>query len=125
MRSAAVSSSVLDISAISVSSLCLIHCLSLPLLSVVLPVASAFGEAEWLHQLFVLAAVPITAMAIVQDRHLPGWREFSGAASTGLVILAAAAFLEALHDFETVLTIVGAGLLAIAHVRRWQRRVYS
>ncbi len=125
MRSAAVSSGVLDASAIGVSGLCLIHCLSLPVLSVVLPVAGAFGEAEWVHQLFVLAAVPITAAAILQDRNMPGWRAFSVLASMGLVILAAAAFVEPLHDFETALTIVGAGLLAMSHVRRWRRRAYS
>ena len=124
MRPAAISSNMLDISAIGVSSLCLIHCLSLPLLSVVLPMASAFGEAEWLHRLFVLAAIPITASAIIQDRNVQGWRGFSVIATIAVAILVSAAFLEPLHDVETILTIAGACLLAGAHWLRWQRRAH-
>ena len=122
MRRAAISPNALDISAIAVSGLCLVHCLSLPLLSVVLPMAGVFGEAEWLHQLFVLAALFITTIAIVQTRPVEGQREFAVIATIALAILLSAAFLEALHDFETILTVAGASLLALAHGLRWQRR---
>ena len=122
MRTDAASSNALDISAIGVSALCLIHCLSIPLLSVILPVASVFGEAEWLHRLFVLLAVPITGSAIFQDRAMEGWREFSVIAIIALVILTSAAFLESLHDVETIMTVAGAALLTLAHGLRWHRR---
>ena len=124
MTQSSVSTSVLDVSAIGVSGLCLIHCLALPFLSVVLPVAGALGEAEWLHKVFVLAALPITAAAIFQDRRASGWREFAITAATGLAILVSAAFIETLHDFESPLTVIGAGLLALAHGLRWQRRAH-
>ena len=122
MKSATTSSRMLDISAISLSVLCIIHCLSLPLLSIIIPMASVFGEAEWIHKLFVLAAVPITATAIFQDRHHMRWREFAITATLAVSTLVAAAFVEALHDAESLLTIAGAGLLAFAHGMRWQRR---
>ena len=125
MKPAAASSDLLDLSAMSVSGLCLIHCLALPVMSVALPVAGALAEAEWLHKLLVLAAVPITATAILQDRMVRGWREFALIAALGLSILVAAAFVEALHDLETVLTTVGASLLALAHALRWQRRSWQ
>ncbi len=122
MKPAAASSTVLDASAISVSGLCLIHCLALPLLSVILPMAGTLGESELLHRIFVLMAVPITATAIVQDRASGGGSVFAAVAVIALSILLAAAFVERLHDAETVLTTVGASLLALAHVYRWQRR---
>lgn len=122
MKPAALSSDTLDVSAIAVSSVCLIHCLALPALSVILPLAGALGNAEWLHQLFVLAAVPLTATAIIRDRAVGRSLEFPLLASLALGILLLAAFAEPLHDVETILTTAGAVLLALAHTLRWQRR---
>ncbi|MEM7054169.1 MAG: MerC domain-containing protein, partial [Pseudomonadota bacterium] len=54
----------LDFSAISLSALCLIHCLALPLLAAGLPVIGVLSQAEWFHQLLVLLALPVTVLAI-------------------------------------------------------------
>ena len=111
----------LNASAIGLSGLCLIHCLALPVLAAVSPLAGLLAEAEWLHRALVLMAAPITLYAITRDRTAKVGPAFTLFAGVGLATLLAAAFIEALHDFETVLTTLGAGLLAGAHLWRWHR----
>ncbi|MEM9839459.1 MAG: MerC domain-containing protein [Pseudomonadota bacterium] len=110
---------VLDKSAIGLSGLCLIHCLALPFLSAFLPLAGLVAEAEWIHKLFVLMAVPITLTAIMRNDAVSVRIPFVLTASVGLALLIAAAFIEGLHDYETTITTTGAVLLASAHVWRW------
>ncbi|WP_162953530.1 MerC family mercury resistance protein, partial [Pseudomonas aeruginosa] len=43
------SASALDSSAIALSSLCLLHCLALPLLAAALPLLGRWEQAEWVH----------------------------------------------------------------------------
>lgn len=117
------SASTLDVPAIGLSSLCLIHCLILPVLGAVLPVAGNMAEAEWIHQLLVLMTLPITAFAVIRHRKSKVLFSFIVPAALGLVLLLTAGFVEALHDFETQLTIVGAILLASAHAWRWSNRI--
>lgn len=102
--------------AITLSGLCLIHCLMLPILSATLPVAGAIGEAEWLHQAFVAAALPFAIIGLRSKQITP----LAGTLIvSGLGLLFAGAFVEAWHDFETTLTVLGAVLLASGHVLRW------
>ena len=54
----------LDSAAISLSALCLIHCLGAPFVLSVLPILAAGFEAEWLHKAFVVAAVAISLLAL-------------------------------------------------------------
>ncbi len=107
---------VIDGSAIVLSSLCLIHCLALPIMSAALPVAGVWAEAEWVHRLFVLLAVPFAFLALASKfvSYLTG-----SLIVFGISFLAAGAFVEALHDYEVSLTVVGAGLLAAGHGLRW------
>ncbi len=109
----------LDATAITLSALCLIHCLALPVLSLSLPVLGALAEAEWIHQVLVILALPIPVIAVLNDRGQSGRYEFTVLAAVSLSLMLAAAFFEPLHDFETALTIVGSTLLAAAHIRRW------
>jgi hypothetical protein len=107
---------VIDGSAIVLSSLCLIHCLALPIMSAALPVAGVWAEAEWVHRLFVLLAVPFALLALTSKYvgYLTG-----SLIIFGFAILAAGAFVEALHDNEVALTVIGASLLAAGHGLRW------
>lgn len=98
------------------------HCLVLPLLSAFLPLAGALSEIEWLHQGFVLTALPITLLAIGQSRRCGEPIAFAVLALLGLGLLAIAAFAESIADYEVLLTTVGALLLAAAHAWRWLRR---
>lgn len=87
-----------------------------------LPLAGVLAEAEWIHQLLVLIALPITALAIMRHRKTRVSFSFIAPAILGLSLLLAAAFVESLHDFETQLTTTGAIVLAAAHTWRWVRR---
>ena len=104
--------------AISLSGLCLIHCLALPVVSAVLPVAGSWAEIEWINKAFVVAALPFSLLALASER---ATGIIGGLIASGFVLLAAAAFAEPLHDHETSLTLLGAVLLASGHVLRWNR----
>ena len=104
--------------AISLSGLCLIHCLLLPILSATLPIAGVWAEAEWLHKGFVLAAIPFSFLALTSARANMVVPSFI---IGGLMCLILGAFAEALHDYETSLTVLGGILLAGGHALRWFR----
>lgn len=109
----------IDASAITLSGLCVIHCLALPLIAAFLPLAGTWAEAEWVHKLFVAVALPLSGFAIVRGMRSRGSPIFMGLAIAGLSLLIASAFVEALHEVETPVTVVGALLLASAHIWRW------
>lgn len=113
------STGILDGTALGLSTLCLIHCLALPVLAVMLPTASVLSDQEWLHKVFVLLAVPITGLAALKNRSTPFALIFASVAGTGIGLLLAGAFLEQLHDYETLLTVTGATFVVIAHAMRW------
>ncbi|HVK42443.1 MAG TPA: MerC domain-containing protein [Phenylobacterium sp.] len=109
--------SLLDASAISLSGLCMAHCLVLPLVAAFSPLLAAWAEAEWVHAAVVLMAAPLSALAL--------WRRGQRPA----VILLALGGLSLMglglwpfHDHETLLTVTGSLLLACAHVVNWRRR---
>ena len=106
----------IDGPAIALSGLCLIHCLFLPVLSAILPVAGTLGEAEWLHKAFIVAALPFTLMALRSKQIRPATALLI---VLGFGLLATGAFVEALHDLETQLTVAGALTLALGHALRW------
>lgn len=112
----------LDAAAWGVSGLCLVHCLALPILSVTLPVFAGVTEAEWLHKVFVGLAIPISIGAIFRNGRLPASsrKAFAAVVVTGLTLLTLAAFAEPLHDWEVLLTTIGAVLIASAHLWRWR-----
>lgn len=104
--------------AISLSGLCLVHCLVLPIVSASLPIVGAWAEVEWLHQAFVVAALPFSLLTLVSARA----NGIVGALiGTGFLMLCAAAFAEPLHDYETLLTVMGGTLLAAGHALGWRR----
>lgn len=114
-------STTLDTSAIALSGLCLVHCLALPLMAAALPLAGVLAEAEWVHKVLVMTAIPISNFAMLRGRREGGGAVFIGLASFGLFLLTSAAFIEPLHDHETALTVSGALSLATAHIFRWVR----
>lgn len=106
----------IDGPAIAFSGLCFIHCLILPVLSAGLPSLGVLAEAEWLHKAFVFAALPFSLIALASKRTslISG-----GLIVIGFSLLVAGAFVEALHDYETLLTVTGAIVLASGHLFRW------
>lgn len=111
---------VIDAAGIGVSSLCLIHCLALPMLAALLPIAGVWAQAEWLHKVLVLTALPVSGYAVfIRGVH---FRDplFVFLVTLGLTLLAASAFIEALHDVETLMTGAGAFIVAAGHAWRWR-----
>ena len=111
----------LDLYAAGLSSLCLIHCLALPLLVTLLPLA-ALAENELVHRVLVIAAIPVSLRVIWKtlpvDRNWP----FVGAALSGLGLLLLGAFVEALSAYEEPVTVAGGTLLMAAHLWHWTRQ---
>jgi len=114
-------SRALDGVAVSLSSLCLIHCLVLPVAAVALPVLGIFAQAEWVHWVFVGFALPITITMLVRLGRARAHRKIFLFALIGLSGLLAGAAGWPTHDLETVLTVIGGLALASAHVLNWQR----
>lgn len=111
----------LDAAAISLSGLCLAHCLALPLLVVALPVLGTIAQAEWLHWSFVALAVPVSLAAF----HRAGRRAVlaSCMAVAGLVFLILGAAGWPQPHLEVPLTVAGSLILAAAHLLNWRRIV--
>jgi len=110
--------------AITLSVLCLIHCLALPVLAVSLPVLTGLAEMHWLHKGFALLAFPISGLAIWQClRSGRSHRLFIGLALLGLALLGIGSFShEISHDlepYETLLVSIGGITLASAHLTHW------
>ncbi len=97
----------------------MLHCLGLPLLTILLPVISQFAESEAVHIGMVILAVPVTLYVVRSEFGTPGSEVFIAAALTGLCLLVVAVAVPALHDFETVLTVSGGIILGGAHLWRW------
>ncbi|MEL7104046.1 MAG: MerC family mercury resistance protein [Pseudomonadota bacterium] len=107
---------MIDGSAIALSGLCLLHCLALPLLSAVLPIAGVWAEAEWLHKAFVIAALPFSLIGLSSKRMTV---PIGVLIISGISLLILGAFVESLHDYELHLTVAGGLLLAAGHALRW------
>ena len=112
----------LDVIAMSLSGACIIHCLFLPVIISLLPLLEPWLAQEWVHQVMVILAMPVTGLALMNIMQ----RQFliSLVMIVGLMLLLLGAFVEGLHDYETSLTVSGAIILASGHFMRWHARAY-
>jgi len=111
-----------DLSAVALSGLCLLHCLALPLVASLLPVLGAWSEAEWVHAVFVLFALPLSVAALARAhrrRALPAW--MWAMAALGLALLSAGALGWPSAHWETPITVTGSLLLVAVHVCNLRR----
>ena len=112
----------LDLYAAGLSTLCVLHCVALPVLVALMPVVAQAADNELVHRLLVVAAVPVSLRVIWKTRPLSGNKLFVCAALVGLGLLLLAAFIEAVEAYEEPVTIVGGALLGSAHIWHWMRR---
>lgn len=110
-------SSLLDASAISLSGLCLAHCLALPLVAAFSPLLATWAEAEWVHGVAIALAAPLSALALWRKRR----PAIIALALSGLSLLAMGALHWPSHELETPITVAGSVLLAAAHLLNWRR----
>jgi len=109
-----------DSVAIGMSSLCLAHCLALPLAASLFPIVGAWADAKWVHWLFVLIAAPISlwTLGLSPNRSTP----ILGLAGAGLALLFGGAAGFPSHALEMPTTVAGGVLVAGAHILNWRRR---
>ncbi|MDY6814167.1 MAG: MerC family mercury resistance protein [Pseudomonadota bacterium] len=111
----------LDLYAVGLSTMCLLHCLALPLLAVLLPFAAGMSENPYIHRALVLLAAPATLWIAWTSLPVSSSLPFLLTAFSGLGLLLIAAFVDAVATYEQPMTAAGALLLAFAHLRRWAR----
>ena len=111
----------LDLYAAGLSTLCVLHCVALPVLVSLMPVAAQAAESELVHRVLVVAAVPVSLRVIWKTRPVHRNTLFVGAALVGLVVLLLAAFIEAVSPYEEPVTVAGGALLGSAHLWHWVR----
>ena len=118
------SRSITDTAAISLSLLCTIHCLVLPLLAALLPSIAALPLTdEIFHIWMVVAVIPISTYALTMGCKNHKRYQILLIGSIGLLVLCVVAFLG--HDLlseelEKVFTVIGTMIIATAHI--WNYR---
>ncbi len=114
---------VLDRVAISVSALCMLHCLITPLLLVAIPViSSTFLAEELFHKVLVAFVLPVSLIALFLGcrRHRDSVVLILG--SIGLFFLVTVALVghELLGELgEKIATVVSGAILAVGHFRNY------
>lgn len=109
-----------DMVGVTVSALCVAHCIILPFAFAVLPALQiTFPEQEWLHLLLVGLSFVVMALALLQ-----GWRKHGRLvpvclAFVGLTLLAASVLAVETESAEKLVTGLGAVLTASAHFWNW------
>lgn len=107
----------IDISAMVLSGLCLVHCLALPLLVVLIPVGALYGlEDEHFHWVMLLLALPLSLASLSHGflRHQRRFVPVIGGVGLALMAWDLLPTVEA-HSHGHGLTIPGVFLVAVAH----------
>lgn len=110
---------------ISVSGICLVHCLLLPVVISVLPIWTSAQQVHgWLHPVFAALLVPTTILALIIGFRRHHSHVVVGLMVVGLLLVVGAA-IPAFHNpgiaFETVLTMTGSAFLISGHVLNWKQ----
>lgn len=105
-----------DTLAVALSGACLVHCLLLPIAAAFMPLLSHAANAEWLHWVFVVLAVPSSFFALrPHGKSSLRITLLRLLATLGLMLLVCGALGWPSHEAETVLTVIGGLVLAGVH----------
>ncbi len=118
-NSAVKSTEMLDKAAVTLSGLCLLHCLALPLVLIALPFINAVS-LDGLHAEMLLVVIPISTVALLLGFRRHGKRRILLAGVVGMALLIFGGTVA--HDHygviaDRTLTIAGAIVLAFTHYR--------
>jgi MerC mercury resistance protein len=113
--------------AAGLSSLCLLHCLALPLALALLPAFadSPLGAAHsphWVHWALIAVALPFSLSALRRGYIGHGNLAPALIAGGGFALVTAGALLHGAGPSEQLLTVAGGLLVAAAHWRNWRMR---
>jgi hypothetical protein len=116
-------SPALDAAGAALSSLCLIHCLALPLLALLMPAAAAagghsHGDDLLLHLLLVGIALPVSLVAFRRGLRLHGRTGPLMLGLSGFALMLAGAFAHGVS--VQALTLAGGLMVAGAHLFNWR-----
>jgi hypothetical protein len=106
--------------AVSLSVLCTLHCLLVPIMVIAIPTMSSFFFVDdAFHIWMVVAVIPVSALALYSGwkKHLVFQVVLVG--SIGLLVISCAAFLghEYLSEYwERFLTVIGTILIIFSHI---------
>jgi hypothetical protein len=104
---------------ITMSAVCLVHCLVLPVAIVALPlVAAQWLQASGFHSAMVFALAPVVVLAAVSGLRMHKRMGVAGAMVAGMLLLSTAAFAGEnwlTREWEVVLTVAGGAILVVAH----------
>jgi hypothetical protein len=109
-----------DKTAISLSFICTVHCLALPLIIVMLPSLAIFNLDDEIFQLWmVVAVIPISLYALTMGCKKHKKVGVMGIGAVGLAILIATTWLG--HDVlgetgEKFFSVLGAAIIALGHL---------
>jgi hypothetical protein len=116
-----------DGAAAALSSLCLLHCLLLPLGLGLAPALSGLsGEALhgpiWVHWALLALAAPVSVYALWRGVETHGDGRPWKLALAGFLLMALGAWLHGQAPLEQLLTVLGGLMVAFAHWRNWKAR---
>lgn len=102
----------------ALSSLCMVHCLALPLAGLVaLPIVGHHSPLEEiLHPLILLLALPLAATAFVRARRIQNWASMVALVSGATLITLSFPLEVLLQGGETGMTFLGGLSLVVGHV---------
>lgn len=110
----ALSTARLDRMAITLSGLCIVHCLGTAVLLALLSAAGGALGSPVVHEVALVLAMALGALALGRGILEHGFMMPSAVGSLGLGVMAGALSLP--HDgTEALFTIVGVGVLALGH----------
>jgi len=105
--------------AIGLSAICLVHCLAVPVLVAVLPIAAvSFGDSQHFHGLMLWLVVPTSIVGFGLGYRLHRRAGLVVAGAAGVAILAAAAIYGHTawsEPFEVIVSVAGSLILGAAH----------
>ncbi len=109
--------------AIGLSAICVVHCLVTPIAVIMLPALGAtFLEDERFHYGILFLVIPTSLYALSLGCRKHGRNEILGIGLIGLLVLSSVLFIseETLGEIgEKVVTVIGAVIVALAHVRNY------
>lgn len=114
----------LDKSAVTLSLLCVVHCLALPLITVLVPsiIANALNQ-ELFHLMMVVCVLPVSIYALTMGCRKHNKFSIGVYGALGLMTLVSALIFGESHlgeMGEKTLTTLGAIIIAFAHIKNYQ-----
>ncbi len=112
-------SSYFDRIAITLSALCIVHCVAIPILIAVLPLAAlSVDGTEHFHELMLWLIVPVSIVGLALGHRIHAEARIVGIGLGGVIVLAVAALFG--HGvwpetIEVLITVAGSLTLATGH----------